>query len=54
MATRQLAYIDFAAGEIKELASGDITDPVSLGTGTPDNTKFLRGDGSWQTQVQRN
>jgi hypothetical protein len=36
-------------GKIIELPSNAYLDPKSLGSGTPDNTKYLRGDGSWQT-----
>lgn len=49
MATQTGLYLDFAAGEVKPLSTGDTVEPASLGTGTPDNTKFLRGDGVWTT-----
>ena len=31
---------------------GQLIDPTSLGSGTPDTTTFLRGDSSWQPVVQ--
>lgn len=35
-------------GKIIKLPFGSYLDPTSLGSGTPDSTKYLRGDGSWQ------
>ena len=36
-------------GKIVGLPSGSYLDPETLGSGTPDNTKYLRGDGIWST-----
>ena len=36
-------------GKIIKLPKGSYIDPESLGSGIPDNTKYLRGDGIWAT-----
>ncbi len=36
-------------GKIVGLPSGSYLDPETLGSGTPDNTKVLTGDGQWTT-----
>jgi len=33
--------------KIMELPKGSFLDPTTLGSGDPDNTNFLRGDGTW-------
>ena len=33
--------------KIMELPKGSFLDPTTLGSGEPDNTNFLRGDGTW-------
>lgn len=49
MATKTPLYLDFENGEVKELASGDSISAEALGSGTPDSSNFLRGDGTWAT-----
>ena len=36
------------SGKLAEMASTDTVRPQNLATGTRDNTKFLRDDGTWQ------
>ena len=36
-------------GKIFNLPDDSYLDPTTLGSGTPDNTKYLRGDGVWST-----
>lgn len=38
-----------ASGSIQEFVSGDTVDPAYLATGTPDGTKYLKDDGTWDT-----
>lgn len=35
--------------KIMELPKGSFLDPTTLGSGNPDDTNFLRGDGTWNT-----
>lgn len=35
--------------KIMELPKGSFLDPTTLGSGDPDDTKYLRGDGTWST-----
>jgi len=35
--------------KIMELPKGSFLDPTTLGSGEPDDTKYLRGDGTWST-----
>lgn len=35
--------------KIIELPKGSFLDPTTLGSGDPDDTKYLRGDGTWST-----
>lgn len=48
----QKPIIHSGNGTLKQIATGDYVDPSTLGSGTPSNSNFLRGDGSWSTAVQ--
>lgn len=36
-------------GEFKQVQSGDLVDPVTLGTGAASSTTALYGDGTWKS-----
>lgn len=35
-------------GKIIKLPKDSYLDPTTLGSGTPDSSNYLRGDGTWQ------
>jgi hypothetical protein len=38
--------------KIIELPKGSYLDPTTLGSGDPNGTNFLRGDGTWSTPTE--
>lgn len=41
--------LKLSTGTLAEFASGDTVAPSTLGTGTPNSSNYLRGDGTWAT-----
>ena len=47
MAAQLPLFLNLTDGAVEQVKTGDVLDPTRLGAGTPDATKFLRGDSQW-------